>query len=99
MFSRFWLQKDVENLVWHVSYPQLGGKFIYFFLLITILSSQKLKNEKYSFWLKKQVQNTIRCVFYPRPPNNRWFHLLFLIHQHFVKPKAEKRKIPFLVTK
>ena len=27
------------------------------------------------------------------------FHLLFLTHGHFIKPKVEKRKIPFLVTK
>ena len=34
-----------------------------------------------------------------RPQNCGWFHLLFFLHDHFIKPKAEKYKIPFLVTK
>eukprot|EP00493_Phyllostaurus_siculus_P024678 UN25019 len=28
-----------------------------------------------------------------------WFHLLLLAHDHFIKSKVGKRKIPFLVTK
>ena len=36
--------------------------------------------------------------FYPRPPNCGWSHLLCLFHDHFIKPKADRR-IPLLVTK
>ena len=67
---------------------------------MTILSNQKLKNVKYRFWLQKEVKIHIQYVFPIRdPPNCRWFHLLILTRDHFIKPKIEKRKIPFLVTK
>ena len=36
---------------------------------------------------------------FSRPPNCEWFYLLLLTHDHFIQPKAEKHKIPFLVTK
>ena len=74
--------------------------FICYFWFVAFLLSQKLKNVKYSFWLQKEVKIHIRFVFFdPQSPNLVWFHLLFLIHCHFVTPKLEKRKIPFLVTK
>ena len=50
----------------------------------------------------KRGSNTIPdMIFYPRllPSNCGWFRLLCLTHDHFIKPKAEKRKVPFLVTK
>ena len=40
--------------------PQIVDGFICYFLFMTILSSQKLKNAKYSFWLQKGVKNLIR---------------------------------------
>ena len=62
------------------------------------LSSQKLKIVKYPFWLQKGVKNHIRYVFSdPLPSHCGWFHLIFWTLDPFIKPKAEKRKIPFLV--
>ena len=51
-----------------------------------------------AFWTMKSkrrpfIFNVILALKYGQ------FHLLFLIHDHFIKPKAKKRKIPFLVTK
>ena len=39
--------------------PEIVGSFICYFWVMTILSSQKLKNAKYSFWLQKGVKNLI----------------------------------------
>ena len=36
--------------------PEIVGSFICYFWFITILSSQKLKNAKYSFWLQKGIK-------------------------------------------
>ena len=47
---------------------QIVGGFICYFWLMTILSSQKLKNVKYRFWLQKGVENHIRYVFLIRDP-------------------------------
>ena len=68
---------------------------------MTALSSQKLKDTKYSMWLQKDVNNSIQQDFLNRVPLYCVVSLilLFLSHDHFVQPKAEKRKIPFLVTK
>ena len=40
--------------------PYILCGFICYFLVMTILSSQKLKNAKYRFWLQKGVKNSIR---------------------------------------
>ena len=42
---------------------RIVGGFICYFGLMTILSSQTLKNGKYRFWLQKWVENHIRYVF------------------------------------
>ena len=40
--------------------PYILGGFICYFLVMTILSSQKLKNAKYRFGLQKGVKNSLR---------------------------------------
>ena len=66
---------------------------------MAILSGKKLKSAKYRFWLQNGVKNLIRYAFLICDPEIAGFHLLFSTHNHFIKLKAEKRKIPFLVTK
>ena len=44
------------------------GGFISYFWLMTILSSQNLKNVKYRFWLQKGIKNHIRYDFLIRDP-------------------------------
>ena len=45
------------------------------FWLMNALSSQKLKNTKYSIWLQKEVNNSIRQDFLNRVPLYcGWFH-------------------------
>eukprot|EP00493_Phyllostaurus_siculus_P014677 UN14902 len=49
----------------------------------------------YRFGYKKGKESYPTCFSDPRPLNSGWFHLLFLTHDHFTKPKAEKRKYRF----
>ena len=62
--NNIWLQKEVNNSIQqdlpnHV--PLCCGRFHWFcyFLVMTILSNQKLKNAKDSFWLQRGVKNSI----------------------------------------
>ena len=66
---------------------------------MAILSGKKLKSAKYRFWLQNGVKNLIRYAFLICDFEIAGFHLLFSTHNHFIKLKTEKRKIPFLVTK
>ena len=50
---------------------------------------------KYCFRLQRGLKISIAQVFLSM--TECW--VIFLTHDHFIKPKAEKRKIPFLVTK
>ena len=68
---RFWLQKGVKNNIKYVFWirdHQIVGGFICCFWLITILSSQELKNTKHRFWLQKGVKNSIWQIFLIRDP-------------------------------
>ena len=51
-----------------------------------------------SFLAIKSGRESYLIFFYPRPPNCGWSHLLCLFHDHFIKPKADRR-IPLLATK
>ena len=74
--------------------------FAIFDLLLFYYSKSKIEKRKIQFLVTKRGQKPYPiCFFELQSPNFGWFHLLFLIHCHFVTPKLEKRKIPFLVTK
>ena len=45
------------------------------------------------------MPNLVVLYHTPRPQHCDQFHFLSFLSDHFVKPKAEKYKIPFLVTK
>ena len=49
-------------------WPQYCGWFHLLFLVMAILSSQKLKKAKYRFWLQKGVKSSIRYNFLIRNP-------------------------------
>ena len=51
-----------------------------------------------SFLAIKSGRESYLIFLNPRPPNCGWSHLLCLFHDHFIKPKADRR-IPLLVTK
>ena len=57
------------------------------------------EKRKFRFWLQKGIKIQYENFSGPKPLNCGWFHLLLLSHNHFIEPKAEKEKIPFLVTK
>ena len=59
MKYRFWLQKDVETSIlkdFLIRDCHIVGAFIYYFCLMTISSSQNLKNIKSSFGFKKVLK-------------------------------------------
>jgi len=64
----FWLQKEVRNHI-RTSYmffdlwPSNCGWFHWYFWLMSILWSKKLKSAKSRFWLQKGVKNLIRYDF------------------------------------
>eukprot|EP00493_Phyllostaurus_siculus_P021519 UN21846 len=67
---------------------------------MTIFIKPKAEKCKIQFLVTKRSQKLNAIRFSNRRPRNcRWFHLLFLINDHFIKTKSKKCKIPFLVTK
>ena len=76
---------------------------VFFFLTQEHFIEPKAEKRKIQFLVTKRSQKFhLKKYSEPRPPNCGWFHLLFLINDHFmifIKPKADKRKRPFLVTK
>ena len=54
----------------------------------------------FNIWTPFVIQKLNLIEFIdPRSQYCGWFHLLYFLHGHFIKPKAEKRKKQFLVTK
>ena len=74
---------------------QIVGGHICYVCFMTILSSQKL-NVEYRFWLQK---GSNIMIFDPTPTLKLWVVSFGLTHDHFIKTKAGKLKMPFLVTK
>ena len=65
--------------------PEIVGSFICYFWVMTILSGQKLKNEKYRFWLQKEVKNWIRYNLLNLHPKLYVVSLLLLSQNHFLR--------------
>ena len=60
---------------------------------------QKLKAWNIVLYHNEDSKIQLRKFLYPRQSNCGWFQFLFLTHDRFVEPKAEKQDIQCLVTK
>ena len=76
---------------------QIVGGFNCFFDSWPFYRAKNWETENTVFGYKKGKKFNPTRFSEPWPLYFGWFHLLFFSHDHFVQPKAEKRKIPFLV--
>ena len=59
---------------------------------LEIMSYKKLKAWNIVLDHNEDSKIQLHNFLYPRSPNCRWFQLLFLTHDRFIEPKAEKHK-------
>ena len=71
--------------VFLISDTEIVGGLICYFWLIIILSSQKMKNVKYSFLLQKAIENSILQIW---PPNCSLIHIILIQNNFQIKIKS-----------
>ena len=71
----------------------------WYYLEMMNVPIQKLKAWNIVLDHNEDSKIQLHKFLYPRQPNCGWFQLLFLTHDRFIEPKAEKQDIQCLVTK